>query len=49
MNFDPVTIDEMPTYEEWCAMAMGHLVASVAPPHAHEDQRGGERDLPGDG
>ena len=26
MNFDPVTIDEMPTYEEWCAMAMGHLV-----------------------
>jgi hypothetical protein len=26
MNFEPLTIDEMPTYEEWCAMAMTHAV-----------------------
>ena len=26
MNFEPLTIDEMPTYEEWCAMAMSHAV-----------------------
>ena len=26
MNFEPLTIDEMPTYEEWCAMAESHAV-----------------------
>jgi len=26
MNFEPLTIDEMPTYEEWQAMAESHAV-----------------------
>ena len=26
MNFEPLTIDEMPTYDEWCAMANGHAI-----------------------
>jgi hypothetical protein len=27
MNFEPLTIDEMPTYDEWCAMAMSHAIS----------------------
>jgi hypothetical protein len=26
MDFEPLTIDEMPTYEEWCAMAKTHAI-----------------------
>jgi hypothetical protein len=26
MNFEPLTIDEMPTYDEWCAMAESHAI-----------------------
>jgi hypothetical protein len=24
--FEPLKIDEMPTYDEWCAMAMNHAI-----------------------